>query len=69
MGGRDGNGYLALVIKCFKVKENMVTVSLEQKSTETNLDLIPSQRIIKTTVTTSHQSDASLGKSELSVVC
>lgn len=36
---------------------------------ETNLDLIPSQQISKTTITTSHQSDATLGKSELSVVC
>lgn len=60
--GRDSHN-TALVIKCFKVKgTNMVTVGLEQKVCETNLDLIPSQQTSKTTVTTSHQSDAIVGK-------
>lgn len=82
MGGWRSNNYTALVLKCFKVKgTNMLTVRLEQKKKKWDgdlfcylLDLIPSQQIIiKTTVTTSHQSNVSFRKkkkkSELSVVC
>lgn len=72
-GGRGGGGgggsviiYTALVFQCSRVKKGAVTV-INRKVVFSIW--VPANMIIKTSIFTNQQSDASLSKGEFSVVC